>query len=177
MPGDILYTETTAGFPRQEKFRRKPFLTRRIVMKKRIIGLGLAAILALAPAAVSAESIAEEVPAADPEIIEAPADGDTKIVVGATPSPHAEILAQVKDALAEKGWTLEIVEYTDYIQPNMALQAGDLDANYFQHVPYLESFNEENKTDLVSACIVHYEPFGLFAGKTASLEEIGRAHV
>lgn len=141
-------------------------------MKKRFLSLGLAAVLALAPAAVSAESIAEA-PAADPEIIEAPADGDTKIVVGATPSPHAQILEQVKDALAEKGWDLQIVEYTDYVQPNMALQAGDLDANYFQHLPYLESFNEENKTDLVSAGMIHYEPFGIFPGKTASLEELG----
>ena len=141
-------------------------------MKKRFLSLGLAAVLALAPTAVSAESIAEA-PAADPEIIEAPADGDTKIVVGATPSPHAQILEQVKDALAEKGWDLQIVEYTDYVQPNMALQAGDLDANYFQHLPYLESFNEENKTDLVSAGMIHYEPFGIFPGKTASLEELG----
>lgn len=141
-------------------------------MKKRFLSLGLAAVLALAPTAVSAESIAEA-PAADPEIIEAPADGDAKIVVGATPSPHAQILEQVKDALAEKGWDLQIVEYTDYVQPNMALQAGDLDANYFQHLPYLESFNEENKTDLVSAGMIHYEPFGIFPGKTASLEELG----
>ena len=141
-------------------------------MKKRMLSLGLAAVLALAPAAVSAESLAEA-PAADPEIIEAPADGDTKIVVGATPSPHAQILEQVKDALAEKGWDLQIVEYTDYVQPNMALQAGDLDANYFQHLPYLESFNAENKTDLVSAGMIHYEPFGIFPGKTASLDELG----
>lgn len=139
-------------------------------MKKRILSLGLASVIALAalaPAAVSAEEAA-----ADPEIIEAPADGDTKIVVGATPSPHAEILEQVRDALAEKGWTLEIVEYTDYVQPNLALEAGDLDANYFQHVPYLDSFNEENKTHLVSAAIIHYEPFGIFPGKTASLDEL-----
>jgi len=143
-------------------------------MKKRILSLGsasLLAALAIAPAAVSAESVAET-PAADPEIIEAPADGDTKIVVGATPSPHAEILEQVKEALAAKGWELEIVEYTDYVQPNMALEAGDLDANYFQHLPYLESFNEENKTNLVSAAVIHYEPFGIFPGKTASLEEL-----
>lgn len=143
-------------------------------MKKRILSLGIASLLAalaIAPAAVSAESVAEE-PAADPEIIEAPADGDNKIVVGATPSPHAEILEQVKEALAAKGWELEIVEYTDYVQPNMALEAGDLDANYFQHLPYLESFNEENKTNLVSAAVIHYEPFGIFPGKTASLEEL-----
>ncbi len=143
-------------------------------MKKRILSLALVSALALsmtAVPAVYAESLAEE-PAADPEIIEAPADGDTKIVVGATPSPHAEILEQVKAALEEKGWTLDIKEYTDYVQPNLALESGDLDANYFQHVPYLESFNEENNTNLVSAAIVHYEPFGIFPGKTASLEEL-----
>ncbi len=148
-------------------------------MKKRVMSLGLASLLAAASVfsavGVSAESVAEsvaEAPAGDPEILEAPADGDAKIVVGATPSPHAEILEQVKDALAEKGWTLEIVEYTDYVQPNLALEGGDLDANYFQHQPYLDSFNEEQKTNLVSAAMIHYEPFGIFPGKTASFDEL-----
>lgn len=95
-----------------------------------------------------------------------------KLVVGASPAPHAEILEAAKELLAEKGYELEIKEYTDYIQPNNALDAGDLDANYFQHFPYLESFNEQNGTNLASAGIIHYEPFGIYAGKAASLEEL-----
>ncbi len=93
-----------------------------------------------------------------------------KIVVGASPAPHAEILKAASDVLAQKGYELDIKEYVDYIQPNLALESGDLDANYFQHLPYLESFNEENNTKLVSAAAIHYEPFGIYAGKASSLE-------
>lgn len=96
----------------------------------------------------------------------------TKIIVGATPSPHAEILNAAKDALKEKGYELVIKEYTDYVQPNLALDSKDLDANYFQHKPYLDQFNEEKKTNLVSAAPIHYEPFGIYAGKTKTLEEL-----
>lgn len=95
-----------------------------------------------------------------------------KLVVGASPAPHAEILNAAKEALAAKGYELEIVEYTDYVIPNNALESGDLDANYFQHKPYLDSFNENNGTKLVSAGAIHYEPFGIYAGKSASLEEV-----
>ncbi len=97
---------------------------------------------------------------------------DKTIVVGASPSPHAEILAQAQPILEKEGYTLEIKEYNDYVQPNVALYAGDLDANYFQHQMYLDQFNEENDMDLVSAGMIHYEPFGIYAGKTASLEEL-----
>lgn len=96
----------------------------------------------------------------------------TKIIVGATPSPHAEILNAAKDALKEKGYELVIKEYTDYVQPNLALDSKDLDANYFQHKPYLDQFNEEKKTNLVSAAPIHYEPFGIYAGKTKTLEDL-----
>ena len=92
--------------------------------------------------------------------------------VGASPTPHAEILEFAKDILAEQGIELDIVEYTDYVQPNLAVESGDLDANYFQHTPYLNTFNEENDTHLVSVGLVHYEPFGIYPGKTASLEEL-----
>ncbi|MCI8837177.1 MAG: ABC transporter substrate-binding protein [Hungatella sp.] len=95
-----------------------------------------------------------------------------KIIIGASPAPHAEILRAAGDVLAAKGYELDIKEYVDYIQPNLALESGDLDANYFQHLPYLESFNEENGTKLVSAASIHYEPFGIYAGKTKSLEEL-----
>lgn len=95
-----------------------------------------------------------------------------KIIVGASPAPHAQILQAAKEVLREKGYDLEIKEYTDYVQPNLALQSGDLAANYFQHYPYLEQFNQENGTNLVSAGAIHYEPFGIYAGKTTSLEDL-----
>ena len=92
--------------------------------------------------------------------------------VGATPAPHAEILEVVKDLLAEQGITLEIVEFNDYIIPNTAVESGELDANYFQHITYMNEFNVSDGTHLVSAAEVHYEPFGLYAGKTATLDEL-----
>lgn len=95
-----------------------------------------------------------------------------KIVVGASITPHAEILEVAKGILADKGYELEIVEFTDYIQPNVALDAGDLDANYFQHQPYLDQFNAERGFDLVSVAKIHYEPFGIYPGKTKTLEEL-----
>lgn len=95
-----------------------------------------------------------------------------EIVVGASPAPHAEILEAASKALEEKGYKLVIKEYTDYVQPNLALDNGDLDANYFQHLPYLEQFNQENGTKLVSAGAIHYEPFGIYAGKTTSLDAL-----
>ena len=97
---------------------------------------------------------------------------DKVIKVGATPAPHAEILEVIKDALAEDGWTLEIVEFNDYVQPNHAVEDGELDANYFQHVLYLNGFNKDNGTHLVNAGGIHYEPFGIYAGKTASLDAL-----
>ena len=97
---------------------------------------------------------------------------DKTIRVGASPSPHAEILAVAKDVLADQGYTLEIVEFNDYIIPNTSVESGELDANYFQHIPYLNSFNEENGTHLVSVLNVHYEPLGIYAGKTSSLAEL-----
>lgn len=97
---------------------------------------------------------------------------DKVIKVGATIVPHSEILAHVKDDLAKAGYTLEIVEYTDYVQPNKALFAGDLDANYFQHTPYLENFNAEDKADLVGVAKIHYEPFGIYKGSKSSLDEL-----
>ena len=96
----------------------------------------------------------------------------TTIKVGATPAPHAEILEIAKGILAEQGITLEIVEFNDYIQPNVAVENEELDANYFQHITYMNQFNESDGTHLVSAAGIHYEPLGLYAGKTASLEEL-----
>ena len=96
----------------------------------------------------------------------------TTITVGATPAPHAEILEVVKELLAEQGITLDIREFDDYILPNQAVEDGSLDANYFQHITYMDNFNVEYGTHLVSAAEVHYEPFGIYAGKTASLDQL-----
>ena len=100
------------------------------------------------------------------------AGGTVTLKVGASPSPHAEILETAAPILAEQGIELDIVEFDDYVLPNTALADGSLDANYFQHQPYLTNFNAENGTDLVSAGSIHYEPLGLYAGKTASLDEL-----
>ena len=95
------------------------------------------------------------------------------ITVAASPTPHAEILKDAVAPLLEaEGWTLDVVEYSDYIQPNVAVTEGAADANYFQHQPYLDSYNEENGTDLVGVANIHYEPFGLYAGKKASIDEL-----
>ena len=96
----------------------------------------------------------------------------TTLKVGATPAPHAEILEVVVPILAEQGITLEIVQYNDYVQPNNAVEDGSLDANYFQHITYMNDFNEQNGTHLVSAAEVHYEPMSLYAGKVSSLDEL-----
>lgn len=96
----------------------------------------------------------------------------TVLTVGASPAPHAEILEAAKPLLAEKNIDLQIKEFNDYILPNTATESGEIDANYFQHGPYLEDFNNENGTHLVSVAAIHYEPFGLYAGKTATLDEL-----
>lgn len=100
------------------------------------------------------------------------ADGAVTLKIGATPTPHAEILTAAQEELAALGVTLEIVEFTDYVQPNLATDSGDLDANFFQHTPYLDKFNVDHDTDLVSVGTVHYEPMGIFAGTAKSLDEI-----
>ncbi|MGN1204605.1 MAG: MetQ/NlpA family ABC transporter substrate-binding protein [Lachnospiraceae bacterium] len=96
----------------------------------------------------------------------------TTISVAASPTPHAEILAIAKDILAEKNITLNIIEYTDYVQPNNVVESGEVDANYFQHIPYLDDFNAENNTHIVSVAAIHVEPMGLYGGKQTSLDAI-----
>lgn len=99
--------------------------------------------------------------------------GDDKVItVGASSTPHAEILEQIKDKVAEKGYTLKIVVYDDYVLPNQALSDGTIDANYFQHTPYLNSYNKSNGTDLVSAGSVHYEPFGVYGNGVTDLKTL-----
>ena len=107
----------------------------------------------------------------DESIDYASLDGTT-IKVAASPTPHAEILAVAGDILAQAGIKLEVVEFTDYVQPNMVTESGEVDANYFQHQDYLNNFNEENGTHLVSVAEIHYEPLGLYPGKTKSIDEL-----
>ncbi len=125
----------------------------------------------------SADTSAEETTtAADGETEaaadEATADGDNVIKVGATSTPHGEILEFVKDKLAEQGYDLQITIYDDYVLPNKAVADGELDANYFQHTPYLNSFNASNGTDLVSVAKIHYEPFGLYGNGVTSVADV-----
>ena len=94
------------------------------------------------------------------------------ITVAASPTPHADVLKIAKDILAKKGITLDIKEFTDYVQPNKVVDSGEIDANYFQHLPYLEAFNKENGTKIVSVGAIHNEPMGLYAGKTKSLDSL-----
>ena len=101
-----------------------------------------------------------------------PAAAEGTIKIAASPTPHAEILEAAKSILADEGWDLEVTEFEDYVQPNLVVESGDFDANYFQHVPYLESFNEEKGTHLVDAGDIHYEPFGIYPGTKKRLDEL-----
>ena len=96
----------------------------------------------------------------------------TTITVAASPTPHAEILAVAKDILDAKGITLDVKEFTDYVQPNNVVDSGDIDANYFQHLPYLEDFNAQNGTHVVSVAAIHVEPMGLYGGKQTTLDAL-----
>ena len=133
---------------------------------KKIIALAAAAALTLSLAACSGNNSSST---ADNSSSDA---SSTVIRVGASPSPHAEILEFAKDQLAAKGYELVIVEFTDYVMPNVALYEGDLDANFFQHTPYLDNYNEQNGTDLVSACKVHFEPMGLYSEILTSVSDV-----
>ncbi len=144
------------------------------------------AILALKAALESqqvADYISGQYNGAVVSLVENPTDGydpsidynalaGTTITVAASPTPHAEILSVVKDILAAKNITLDIKEFTDYVQPNNVVESGEIDANYFQHVPYLEDFNAENGTHLVSVSVVHVEPMGLYGGRQTSLDAL-----
>ncbi len=122
---------------------------------KKLVSFGLS--LALAVSALSVGAFAEE---------------DKTITVAASATPHAEILEQAKPLLEEQGWDLEVTVFDDYVQPNLVVESGDFDANYFQHIPYLENFNEEQGTHLVNAGGIHYEPFGIYPGTKSTLDEL-----
>lgn len=154
---------------------------------KKLISATLAASLALSLAAcgssastdsvaASSEAASTESTAASSEAAESTAEtselAGTTLKVAASPTPHAEILNVAKEILAEQGIDLEVVEFSDYVQPNLVTESGEVDANYFQHKPYLDGFNVEQGTHLVSVGPVHYEPLGIYPGKSSDLENI-----
>lgn len=126
-------------------------------------------------AAPAEEEAAETEEAATEEAASAESKGT--ITVAASATPHAEILEQVKPILAEQGWDLEVTVFDDYVQPNLVVESGEFDANYFQHIPYLESFNEEQGTHLVNAGGIHYEPFGIYPGTKSDLTTLEKGDV
>lgn len=162
-------------------------------MKKKVLAVLLTGVLAagvLSACGSQTEDTAVEAPAAEDAVSEETgeesADAESKapeeageaaeekgtITIAASPTPHAEILEAAKPILAEQGWTLEITEFDDYVLPNQVVDSGELDANYFQHIPYLDEFNEQQGTQLVNAGGIHYEPFGIYPGTKSDLSEI-----
>ena len=127
-----------------------------------VLALALAASLAACGSSTASSAASSEAASAETTVLK----------VGASPSPHAEILEQVKPILAEQGIDLQITEFDDYVMPNTAVEDGSLDANYFQHLPYLEDFNAKNGTHLASVGVIHYEPMGLYPGKSSDLANI-----
>lgn len=171
-------------------------------MKKKFIATILTAALALSVLTACGSEAAETAQTAEPAIEEAAeeetaepeeteadveeeaaeeteAEVESKgtITVAASATPHAEILEQAKPILAEQGWDLEVTVFNDYVQPNLVVESGDFDANYFQHIPYLESFNEEQGTHLVNAGGIHYEPFGIYPGTKSDLTTLEKGDV
>lgn len=136
-------------------------------MKKRVLALLLASVLTagLLSACGSSESAGSGEKSTS-------ASGDKIITIAASATPHAEILEQAKPLLKEKGYDLQITVFDDYVQPNEVVESGEFDANYFQHIPYLDSFNEEKGTHLVNAGGIHYEPFGIYPGTKKSLDDL-----
>lgn len=120
----------------------------------------------------AAESKSESTGAVSTETGEPAAESKGVITVAATSVPHAEILEAAKPLLAAKGWDLQVTEFTDYVQPNEVVESGDMDANYFQHITYMNSYNEEKGTHLVNAGDIHYEPLGIYPGKQSDLSAI-----
>jgi len=149
------------------------------IMKKRLLSLLTAGVLtaAVLTGCGAKEEAATEAATQAEQETEAEATEEAKtenevIKIAASPTPHAEILNEAKKLLADKGYDLEITEFEDYVQPNEVVEAGEYDANYFQHIPYLDSFNEEKGTHLVNAGGIHYEPFGIYPGTKTSLDDI-----
>lgn len=142
-------------------------------MKKVLSVLLLAALSLSVFAGCTSKDATSSAASASSSSSSASSTGALKVIkVGASPTPHAEILAVAKEVLKEQGYDLQVKEFSDYVLPNTALENKELDANYFQHQPYLDDFNKKQGTHIVSAGAIHYEPFGLYAGKTKSLSDI-----
>lgn len=139
---------------------------------KKFLALALSSVLALSLLAGCGSSNTPAASGSSGSAGSASTGETVTLKVGASITPHAEILNQCKPILAEQGIDLEVVEYTDYVQPNTALEEGSLDANYFQHINYLNWFNGEYGTHLVSAASVHYEPFGIYAGTKSAIADL-----
>lgn len=153
-------------------------------MKKRVLSSILAGVLAVSVFAGCGSKAEDNTQAADDNQTAAATEAaggtvETKgtIKVAASATPHAEILVAAKPILAEQGWDLEVTEFDDYVLPNEVVESGEMDANYFQHVPYLDSFNEEKGTHLVEVGKIHYEPFGIYPGTKSSLDDIADGDV
>lgn len=134
-------------------------------MKKKILALALAGVLVVGALTGCGSSKSES---------SEKKTEDKKITVAASATPHAEILEEAKTLLKDKGYELEVKVFDDYVQPNNVVESGEFDANYFQHVPYLEQFNEEKGTHLVVAGKIHYEPFGIYPGTKKDLKDIAK---
>lgn len=147
-------------------------------MKKKLLSLLVAGILVtgtLSGCGAAKEDTTDANSAATSENVEATDAKNTEnkvIKVAASSTPHAEILAKAKDILAKQGYDLEVTEFEDYVQPNEVVESGEFDANYFQHIPYLDSFNKEKGTHIVNAGGIHYEPFGIYPGTKKSLDDL-----
>lgn len=149
-------------------------------MKKKVLATILAGLLAVS-ALAGCGGTEQEAPAAESAGEETAGEesGETSkvIKVAASATPHAEILEAAKPLMEAEGYELEITIFDDYVLPNEVVESGEMDANYFQHIPYLESFNEEKGTHLVDAGDIHYEPFGIYPGTKKSLDEIADGDV
>lgn len=148
-------------------------------MKKKLLSLLVAGVLVTgvltgcgAAKEETTEGSAATEAASETEASETENTENVVIKIAASPTPHAEILTKAKDILAEQGYDLEITEFEDYVQPNEVVESGEFDANYFQHIPYLNSFNEEKGTHIVNAGGIHYEPFGIYPGTKTSLDDL-----
>ena len=147
-------------------------------MKKKLLSLLVAGILVtgtLSGCGAAKEDTTDTTSAAiseDAAATEAENTENKVIKVAASSTPHAEILAKAKDILAKQGYDLEVTEFEDYVQPNEVVESGEFDANYFQHIPYLDSFNKEKGTHIVNAGGIHYEPFGIYPGTKKSLDDL-----
>lgn len=141
-------------------------------MKKSLVKIAASILVVSLAAASFAGCGKKEEPQTDSQQTET-----REITVAASPVPHAEILAEAARILEKDGWTLKVTEFEDYVQPNLVVDSGDIDANYFQHVPYLEDFNANNGTDLTAVASIHYEPFGIYPGTKSSLDELAEGDV